>query len=93
MRAGSMKMPSSTRLRLSSIANKLTNTRPVRTLILKNRVFGNGTNLGSGGIRGLICREVHMTAITLRPLYPSDIPRGTEHAVASTKDSDSLGNL
>jgi len=39
MRAGSMKMPSTTRLRLTSIANKLTNTRPVRTLILKNRPF------------------------------------------------------
>jgi hypothetical protein len=40
MRAGSMKMPSTTRLRLKSTANKLTNIRAVRTLILKNRVFG-----------------------------------------------------
>jgi hypothetical protein len=34
-----------------------------------------------------------MTAITLRPLYPSNIPRWMEHPVASTKDSDSLRNL
>jgi hypothetical protein len=40
MRAGSMKMPSTTRLRLTSIANKLTNIRPARTLTLKNKVFG-----------------------------------------------------
>jgi hypothetical protein len=40
MRVGSMKMPSTTRLRLKSIANKLTNIRAVRTLILNNRVFG-----------------------------------------------------
>ena len=53
MRVGSMKMPSTTRLRLKSTANKLTSIRPVRTPILKNRVLGNGTNLGSGGIRGL----------------------------------------
>ena len=55
MRAGSMKMPSTTRLRLKSTANKLTNIRAVRTLILKNRSLKNGANpVGSGAIRGLI---------------------------------------
>jgi hypothetical protein len=60
MRVGSMKMPSTTRQRLKSIANKLTNIRAVRTLILKNRVFGiREFASGDTAVLELVWKGVH----------------------------------